>query len=29
MGKIGQQVKILLDIEALLEDEELEELDVV
>jgi len=27
MGKIGQQVKILLDIEALLEDEELDQLD--
>ena len=29
MGKIGQQVKILLDIEALLEDEDLEELEAV
>ncbi|MFO7812202.1 MAG: chemotaxis protein CheW [Pelovirga sp.] len=29
MGKIGQQVKILLNIEALLEDEELEERDTV
>lgn len=27
MGKIGQQVKILLDIEALLEDEKVEEID--
>ena len=27
MGKIGQQVKILLDIEALLEDEALEEIE--
>jgi len=27
MGKIGQQVKILLDIEALLEDEDLEEVE--
>ncbi len=29
MGKIGQQVKILLDIEALLEDEELEDIESV
>jgi len=29
MGKVGQQVKILLDIEALLEDEELEEIEAV
>jgi len=29
MGKIGQKVKILLDIEALLEDEELEEIEAV
>ncbi len=29
MGKIGQQVKILLNIEALLEDEELEEIEAV
>jgi len=29
MGKVGQKVKILLDIEALLEDEELEEIEAV
>ncbi len=29
MGKIGQQVKILLDIEALLEDEELNEMEEI
>ncbi|HMB16073.1 MAG TPA: chemotaxis protein CheW [Pelovirga sp.] len=29
MGKIGQQVKILLDIETLLEDEKLEEIEAV
>jgi len=29
MGKIGQQVKMLLDIEALLDDEELEEMEAV
>src|SRR6056297_2124724 len=29
MGKVGQQVKMLLDIEALLDDEELEEIETV